>query len=42
MFGLRKLSMITKDDALPGRATAMPVPAAHFVSGARQIGRAHV
>jgi peptide-methionine (S)-S-oxide reductase len=35
MFGLRKLSMIAKDDALPGRAAAMPVPAAHFVSGAR-------
>ena len=35
MFGLRKLSMITKDDALPGRAKVMPVPAAHFVSGAR-------
>ena len=35
MFGLRKLSMITKDDSLPGRGAAMPVPAAHFVSGAR-------
>jgi peptide-methionine (S)-S-oxide reductase len=35
MFGLRKLSMITKDDALPGRAAVMAVPAAHFVSGAR-------
>ena len=35
MFGLQKLSMIAKDEALPGRATAMPVPAAHFVSGAR-------
>ena len=35
MFGLHKLSMIAKDQALPGRATAMPVPAAHFVSGAR-------
>jgi peptide-methionine (S)-S-oxide reductase len=35
MFGLHKLSMIAKDDALSGRATAMPVPAAHFVSGAR-------
>ena len=35
MFGLHKLSMIAKDDALPGRATVMPVPAAHFVSGAR-------
>ena len=35
MFGLRKLSMIAKDEALPGRVAAMPVPAAHFVSGAR-------
>jgi peptide-methionine (S)-S-oxide reductase len=35
MFGLHKLSMIEKDDALPGRSAAMPVPAAHFVSGAR-------
>jgi len=35
MFGLHKLSMIAKDDALPGRSAAMPVPAAHFVSGAR-------
>ena len=34
MFGLHKLSMIAKDDALPGRSAAMPVPAAHFVSGA--------
>jgi peptide-methionine (S)-S-oxide reductase len=35
MFGLHKLSMIAKDEALPGRPAAMPVPAAHFVSGAR-------
>jgi peptide-methionine (S)-S-oxide reductase len=35
MFGLHKLSMIAKDDALPGRAAAMSVPGAHFVSGAR-------
>jgi len=35
MFGLHRLSMIAKDDALPGRAAAMPVPAAHFVNGAR-------
>jgi peptide-methionine (S)-S-oxide reductase len=35
MFGLHKLSMIAKDEALPGRATAMPVPTSHFVSGAR-------
>ena len=35
MFGFHKLSMIAKHDALPGRSTAMPVPAKHFVSGAR-------
>ena len=35
MFGLHKPSMIAKNEALPGRPTAMPVPAAHFVSGAR-------
>jgi peptide-methionine (S)-S-oxide reductase len=35
MFGLHKVSMIAKDDALPGRSATMPVPAAHFVSGAR-------
>ena len=31
MFGLRKTRMITADEALPGRATAMPVPARHEV-----------
>ena len=35
MFGLHKVSMIAKDDALPGRQTTMPVPEKHFVSGAR-------
>ena len=35
MFGLHKLSMIEKNEALPGRPAAMAVPAAHFVSGAR-------
>src|SRR5215470_6688336 len=35
MFGLHKVSMISRDEALPGRATAMPVPEKHFVSGAR-------
>jgi peptide-methionine (S)-S-oxide reductase len=35
MFGLHKPSMIAKNEALPGRPGAMPVPAAHFVSGAR-------
>jgi len=29
----RKATMITPEDALPGRATAMPVPEAHFVNG---------
>ena len=29
----RKASMITAEEALPGRATPMPVPEAHFVSG---------
>lgn len=32
MFGLRKnLSLPTAEEALPGRAAAMPVPARHFV-----------
>jgi len=35
MFGLHKVSMIAKDEALPGRTTPMPVPEKHFVSGAR-------
>ena len=35
MFGLHKVSMIAKEEALPGRQTAMPVPEKHFVSGAR-------
>jgi len=35
MFGLHKVSMITKEEALRGRATALPVPEKHFVSGAR-------
>ena len=35
MFGLHKVSMIAKDEALPGRTTTMPVPEKHFVSGAR-------
>jgi peptide-methionine (S)-S-oxide reductase len=29
----RKARMITRQEALPGRATPMPVPAAHFVNG---------
>jgi peptide-methionine (S)-S-oxide reductase len=31
----RKLKMPTKEEALPGRSERMPVPAKHFVSGAR-------
>ena len=30
-----KTRMPAKDDALPGRQEKMPVPEAHFVSGAR-------
>src|SRR4030088_1242080 len=35
MFGLHKVSMITKEESLPGRTTAMPVPEKHVGSGAR-------
>jgi peptide-methionine (S)-S-oxide reductase len=35
MFGLHTLSMPSAQEALPGRAARMPVPAAHFVNGAR-------
>src|SRR5438552_10808943 len=35
MFGLRKRSMPSAEEALPGRRERMPVPDAHFVSGAR-------
>ena len=35
MFGLRKRSMPSAADALPGRQERMPVPDTHFVSGAR-------
>ena len=31
----KKLKIPSKNDALPGRAERMPVPAAHFVNGAR-------
>ncbi len=37
MFGLHKVSMTTKADALPGRQAAIPVPEKHFVSGARLV-----
>ena len=33
MFGSKKLELPTRDQALPGRETAMPVPAAHYVNG---------
>ena len=29
----KKTDLVTADEALPGRATAMPVPARHFVNG---------
>ena len=34
MFGLRKRSMISPAEALPGRREKMEVPATHFVNGA--------
>jgi peptide-methionine (S)-S-oxide reductase len=34
MWGTQKLKLPTPDQALPGRAERMPVPAAHFVNGA--------
>ena len=33
IFGLRKTQMVTSDTALPGRATAMPVPERNEVLG---------
>jgi peptide-methionine (S)-S-oxide reductase len=33
MWSLRKPALPTAGDALPGRATVMPVPPAHFVNG---------
>ena len=33
MFGFTKSKLPTADEALPGRDTPMPVPAAHFVNG---------
>ncbi|MSQ61513.1 MAG: peptide-methionine (S)-S-oxide reductase MsrA [Dehalococcoidia bacterium] len=32
-FNSHKLRMPERDEALPGRATAMPVPARHFING---------
>ncbi len=34
LFGFRKSAMPAPEDALPGRDTAMTVPATHFVNGA--------
>ncbi|WP_203993487.1 peptide-methionine (S)-S-oxide reductase, partial [Sphaerisporangium rufum] len=31
LFGQHKTSMVSRDDALPGRATPIPVPARHAV-----------
>src|SRR2546422_950848 len=36
MFWKSKLEMPTRETALPGRVQKMPVPAKHFVNGARQ------
>jgi peptide-methionine (S)-S-oxide reductase len=33
MFGGKKLTMPSQENALPGRATKMPLPATHFVNG---------
>ena len=35
VFWDKKTKMPSKDEALPGRADKMPVPAAHYVNGAR-------
>ena len=37
MWSLRKPALPTAAEALPGRATAMPVPTTHFVNGNRLI-----
>ncbi|HEU5188755.1 MAG TPA: peptide-methionine (S)-S-oxide reductase MsrA [Methylomirabilota bacterium] len=34
MLGFKKKTMVKPEDALPGRAERMPVPAKHFVNGA--------
>ena len=33
LFGRTKTQMVSRDEALPGRATPMPVPDAHYVNG---------
>ena len=35
MLGFKKRTLVNASEALPGRAERMPVPAAHFVNGAR-------
>ena len=35
MLGFKKRTLVTPGEALPGRRERMPVPAAHFVNGAR-------
>ena len=34
MLGFKKRTLVTAEEALPGRAERMPVPAKHFVNGA--------
>ncbi len=41
LFGRGKTRMVTEDDALPGRTTAMPVSERHTVSGNRIIPPFH-
>jgi peptide-methionine (S)-S-oxide reductase len=36
-FSSSKLKLPTKDEALPGRAEKMPVPATHFINGNRLV-----
>jgi peptide-methionine (S)-S-oxide reductase len=38
MLFRKSVSMVAEGDALPGRATKMPVPAKHFVNGAPLVG----
>ena len=39
MFGSRKTTLVTADEALPGRTDqTMPVPAAHFINGHPLVG----
>ena len=38
MLFRKNVAVVTESDALPGRATKMPVPAKHFVNGAPLVG----